>query len=171
VLFSFFFRLCRIDFREESGDMQVTLADVTEDNWEEVVGLKLKKNQRRFVASNAYSLAESKFNKYCHPRAIYYKNKVVGFIMYESMDEEAKPYEYFVYRFMVKRKYQGKGIGQQAMMLAIEEIKANENCKTITICYASENKRAKKLYRSCGFEEIGLDEDGQMIAKIDVIRA
>src|SRR5262245_45069621 len=87
---------------------KVRLRDVTADNWEEVVDLKVSKEQKGFVASNAYSLAESKFDPYVRPRAIYAGERVVGFLMYETLESEDRPHEYSIYRLMIDKRQQGK---------------------------------------------------------------
>src|SRR5829696_5393351 len=60
----------------------VKLKDVTADNWEAVVDLELSAEQEDLVASNVYSLAESKFDPDARPRAVYAGRRVVGFLMY-----------------------------------------------------------------------------------------
>ena len=145
---------------------KVRLRAVDADNWEDVAELKLSPEQQEFIASNLWSIAESKFNAYARPRAIYAGKKVVGFLMYESLDDDDAPNEYSIYRFMVAKKHQGKGYGRIAMTLALKEIAEDRDLKRITICYVPENERARAFYASFGFREVGLDEDGEMIAEI-----
>ena len=80
---------------------KVRLRDVTADNWEEVVDLEVSDEQEDFVADNAYSLAESKFDPYVKPRAIYAGKRVVGFLMYESLESDGRPHDYSIYRLMI----------------------------------------------------------------------
>jgi GNAT superfamily N-acetyltransferase len=94
---------------------EVRLKDVTAANWEAVVGLELTDDQEDMVASNAYSLAESKFTPLARPRAVYAGKSVVGFLMYEPLADEGKPQEVSIYRFMIDRKHQGKGYGRAAL--------------------------------------------------------
>jgi diamine N-acetyltransferase len=145
---------------------KIKLKDVTEDNWEEVTELELADDQKHLVADNSYSLAESKFNPYAVPRAIYAGKKLVGFIMYETLHEEDEPGTYSVYRFMIDKKHQGKGYGRRALQQALREISRNDDCRRITICYVPSNTTTKQFYASLGFRDIGLDEDGEMIAEI-----
>ena len=149
---------------------KVTLRDVTADNWEEVVDLKVSKEQKGFVTSNAYSLAESKFDPYVRPRAIYAGRRVVGFLMYETLESEGRPHEYSIYRLMIDKRQQGKGYGRRALERAIDEIKQDAQAKRITICYEPENAVSEQFYRSVGFREVGLDEDGEIIAEIVLSR-
>ena len=65
---------------------EITLRDVTRDNWLDCVRLKVDDSQAGFVAPNAYSLAESKFETHAVPLAIYAGERMVGFAMYAVED-------------------------------------------------------------------------------------
>jgi len=146
---------------------KVSLRIVDRDNFNDVIDLELRDDQKDYVADNSYSLAESKFFPSCQPRAIYLGDKVVGFLMYESIEKEDKPNEYDIFRFMVDHRFQAQGVGRQAMSLALEEIKRMPQVERITICYVPTNPVAKNFYSSFGFQEVGInEEDGEMIAEI-----
>jgi len=145
---------------------KVKLKDVTAENWEAVAELEVADEQQEFVASNAYSLAESKFDPFVVPKAIYAGKRLVGFIMWESLQGEGKPHEYSIYRFMIDKKQQGKGYGRTALEKAIEEIRKDSRVKRIVIYYVPGNPLSKGFYGSLGFEEVGIDEDGEMIAQL-----
>jgi diamine N-acetyltransferase len=145
---------------------RVKLADVTEDNWEAVVDLELDEAQEDLVASNAYSLAESKFDPDACPRAVYAGKRVVGFLMYEVRKAKDKSRKASIYRFMIDRKYQGKGYGREALARALDEIKAIPRMRKITIRYMAENPIAKGFYGSFGFVEVGRDEDDEVVAEL-----
>lgn len=145
---------------------EIRLEDVTAENWEEVVDLELTDEQEDMVAENAYSLAESKFNPYAVPKAIYAGEKLVGFVMYETLHEDGEPHAYSIYRFMIDKSKQGQGYGRAALSKVIDLIKQDPDYEKISICYVPKNKAARKFYASLGFKEVGLDEDGEMIAEI-----
>jgi diamine N-acetyltransferase len=145
---------------------KVKLKDVTADNWEQVVDLEVSDDQEDFVADNAYSLAESKFDPHVRPRAIYASKRVVGFLMYETLAGDGKPHDYSIYRLMIDKRHQGKGYGRQALERAIEEIQEDKKLRRITICYVPGNPVSKAFYGSLGFREVGLDEDGEMVAEL-----
>jgi diamine N-acetyltransferase len=146
----------------------VTLKDVTADNWEDVADLEVTDEQDDFLDDNAYSIAESKFNPYARPRAIYAGKRLVGFLMYETLEEEDRPNEVMIYRFMIDRRQQGKGYGRAAFGKAIDEIKRMPNIRKIQVCYKPENAPAKTLYAGYGFSEVGRDEDGETIAELSL---
>lgn len=150
------------------SEKRVVLRDVTADNWEDVVDLELEPEQREFVADNAYSLAESKFNPYCVPKAIYAGKTLVGFAMYESNGDDDQPHSYAINRLMVDRRYQGKGYGRKAMGLILEELGKDARLKRISVCYVAENEVSRRFYAGFGFREAGLDEDGEMQAVLRI---
>jgi diamine N-acetyltransferase len=139
----------------------VKLKEVTAKNWRAVARLELASDQKRLIANNLYSIAESKFDPDARPRAVYAGGKPVGFLMYDASDGEA-----LIYRFMIDRRHQGKGYGRAALVLAIEEIEALPNVRKVSISYMPDNRVAKAFYASVGFKEAGLDEDGEMMAEL-----
>jgi diamine N-acetyltransferase len=145
---------------------KVRLAEVTADNWHAVAGLQLTPDQEDLLASNVYSLAESKFDPDARPRAVYAGKRVVGFLMYDVSRGKGKSRKAAIYRFMIDRKHQGQGYGRAALKQALDEIKQFPRMKKVSISYMPSNPVAKRFYGSFGFVEVGLDEDGEMIAEL-----
>jgi diamine N-acetyltransferase len=143
---------------------KVKLKKVNADNWEAVVELELGADQEDLVANNLYSVAEAQFNPDARPRAVYVGKRVVGFLMYDLQKKKGKAQEASIYRFMIDRKYQGKGYGRTALSKALEEIRAIPGVNRISIRYMPENPVAKPFYASFGFVEAGRDRDGEVIA-------
>lgn len=144
--------------------MEVSLRPVTKGNYEEVCELDVTKEQEKYVACNMYSLVESMFNEGYETRAIYLNQETVGFFMWVHESNE----KISIWRFMVDKKYQQKGIGRKALNLALDEIKETKDLRKVEICYDPANPVAKAFYSSFGFAEIGMDEDGEdMLAVIE----
>jgi diamine N-acetyltransferase len=144
----------------------IRLEDVTARNWRAVARLRLAPEQEDLVASNLYSIAQSKFDPDARPRAIYAGRDLVGFLMYDVGETEGKTREASIYRFMIDRKHQGKGFGRAALAQALAEIKAISGIAKVSIGYMPENAVAKAFYASLGFAEVGKDEDGEIIAEL-----
>ena len=147
----------------------VALRKIVKDNFDEVIGLQLDEEQKDYLPSNVYSIAESTLSPLFHPRAICVGENVVGFLMYQfgeigDFDED----ECTIWRFMIDRKYQNTGIGKAAMGLLLEEIKAHGRCKLVDIYYHPHNLPAKKLYAKYGFKEVGDRDDGSIIAELSL---
>jgi diamine N-acetyltransferase len=146
----------------------IRLEDVTARNWRAVARLKLASEQEGLVASNLYSIAQSKFDPDARPRAVYAGKDLVGFLMYDVGETDDKMREASIYRFMIDRKHQGKGYGRAALARALEEIRAVPGIKKVSIGYMPENPVARPFYASFGFVEVGKDEDGEIIAELNL---
>lgn len=146
--------------------MNVSLSKISRENFDQVIDLQLEKSQEKYLPSNLYSIAESVLSETFHPRAIFCNDRPVGFVMYQfgevgDFDEG----ECTIWRFMIDKKHQNKGIGKVAMGLVLEEIKAHQRCNLVDIYYDAKNISAKKIYASYGFEETGFRDDGDIIAE------
>lgn len=147
--------------------VSIVLEAITKANRAQVEALELEPEQIDLVASNVESLEEADEDEDARPCAIIADGSIVGFLMYDTTSE---PHEAQIYRFMIDRSHQGRGFGWAALRVLLEEISANKAIERITICYESENHGARKLYAKAGFVETGLDEDGEMIAVLDLCR-
>ena len=147
--------------------MGVTLKSVTRENFEAVIALELATSQRDYVADNVYSIAESSVHPTYRPRAIYCDGEVVGFLMYESFHHDDRLPAYNIFRLMVDRRHQGRGIGHRAMQCVLDEIRAHGPFERVAICYVSSNQVARDFYASFGFKETALSEEsGEVMAEI-----
>ena len=147
---------------------EVELKDVTAENWSAVAALALDPAQEDLVASNVESLTEAQCDPDARPRAVYAGARVVGFLMYDAGAPDDEPREASIYRFMIGREYQGKGYGRAALAKALDEIRAIPRVEKISISYMPDNPAAKPFYGSFGFVEVGLDEDGEMLAELEL---
>lgn len=143
--------------------VEIRLVPVTRANRTLVASLQLAPEQIDFVPGNADSLDEARSDRDARPRAVMAGDHVVGFLMYEAPrdDDEAR-----IYRFMIDRSSQGKGYGKAALREVLGEIRGLGHVRHVSICYEPENEAARQLYRTAGFVEEGLDEDGEMIAEL-----
>ncbi|MGD9910215.1 MAG: GNAT family N-acetyltransferase [Candidatus Izemoplasmatales bacterium] len=145
---------------QENRIAQVHLEDVTIDNFIEVSKLKLKVEQENFIASNALSLAQSKYQEECIPKAIMVHQNIVGFLMY-CVDRT--DHEYWIYRLMIDELYQGLGYGQKAMEIILKDLKEVASNHLIRISFEPENVVAKQLYEKLGFQDTGIVDGGEII--------
>ncbi len=144
--------------------MSVSLRPVTRDNWEALIGLTVAEEQREFVASNTYTLAESYVYPACVPLGVYDGETPVGFCMY-ALDEDDGAY--WVCRLMVDRARQRKGYGREALRLLIARVAALKPDKPVLyISFGPENAAAKALYESFGFAPDGRVLDGEVVYRL-----
>lgn len=158
-------------------EKQIRLEKVTWDNYLKVLKLKVRKDQEEYVASNKASLIQAFLEmSEGHPVyafAIMHGKKVVGFMQlmfnddwtgYEREDwlnsEEFKQYNgrpyYYIWRFMIDKKYQGKGLGKESFKQTLNFIKTFPSGKAeyAVIQYEPSNDVGRKLYGSFGFHEV-----------------
>ena len=145
----------------------VSLVEIDRHNYLSILDLSVSEEQRPFVASNMYSLAQAFVQPECVPLALYAENKPVGFAMY-CIDESDR--EYWIYRLMIDQRHQRRGYGRAAMLLLIDRIRSemDENRHRIFISFEPENEAAKALYESLGFEPDGRVEYGEIVYRLEV---
>lgn len=115
------------------------------------------------MVSNLYSIAECQFLDGFVSKTIYNDDVLIGFTMFGLDPDDGN---YWVYRFMIDERFQGRGHGYHAMLLVIDEIrKASDRTDVIMIGYKPDNELARKLYRKSGFREEGISPWGEMLAK------
>ena len=113
---------------------QIHLEKISKANASKIIDLKVTKEQKEFVTSNALSLAHAYValsnNQAVYPFGIYLGDNPIGFIMvgfdaYFLGDEDPDilKKQYFIWRFMIDKHYQGKGYGKQAFLLAVDFVK------------------------------------------------
>lgn len=141
----------------------ISLKSIDQSNREACIQLKPKQEQQGFIASNLYSIAESKFFPHMNIKAIYCGEKLIGFTMYGIDSDDGN---YWIYRFMIDEQYQGRGHGKSAMKLIIQDLESREDrTDVIWLGYQPDNEQARKLYASVGFKEAGMAPWGEMLAK------
>lgn len=133
--------------------MNIRIEELNAENWYECCHLTLTEDQQQYMESNAISIAQSKFELSLKPFAIYAEEQIVGFLMYNSELEELG--SYWIYRIMVDKEHQGKGIGKTATILMIEDLVKTFNADKIAVGYHPENTGAHALYQSLGFVDNG----------------
>lgn len=141
--------------------MAITLKKITKENWEECIELKVSEDQKRFVASNLYSIAQVQFLSNFEAQAIYEGETMVGFSLY-GFDEDDN--HYWIYRLMVDEKYQGNGYGTEALNEIIKTLSREHDCTEIMLGYHPENYGAERLYFSTGFKPAGIAPWGEKLA-------
>lgn len=130
--------------------MAIVLRSITKQNWETAAKLEVREDQRDFITPNVWSIAEAQFHPWTHMLAIYDGGVMVGFLMYGKDPEDDR---YWLYRFMIDRRYQGKGFGKTALRQLIERLRALPDCTGITVGYQPDNLPAERLYLAAGFEK------------------
>jgi diamine N-acetyltransferase len=149
------------------------LRPVTKDNWRDLVDLKVRDDQKGFVATNLHSIAESQFGAdyeghwELFPFGIYEAGVPVGFAMY-GLNITHPRMQAFIIRLMIDAKLQGKGYGRSGMQLVLERLRADDRVRVVAISYEAENEIARKLYASLGFVEPGEEIGDEVLALLNL---
>lgn len=149
----------------------VELKEVTEDNFYEVIHLKVSDEQEesRYVAPNVRSIAECwlyRKDEDVFPYVIYSENKVVGFILLD-LDEVER--EYMIWRMMVDEQHQSRGYGRKIVEAVIEMGRNDKGYDVLIADYVEGNAQMKYLLESLGFKRTDFDEENnEVLMRLDI---
>jgi diamine N-acetyltransferase len=151
-------------------ELPVTLREITADTVDAVIKLSVADRQKRFVAPNAVSLAQSIFAPEAWYRAIHFGDEPAGFVMlYDESLRSPPPMSprVAVWRFMVAEQYQGKGVGSAAMRLVIEHVRS-KGFSTLELSYVPAEGSPEPFYLSHGFRNTDRTEEGERVMELSL---
>lgn len=150
----------------EPGTMTaITLKEITKDTLVPILKLDVAPEQKGFVAPNAVSIAEAYFHEEVWFRGIYAGDEPVGFVMLSLKPEEG---DYWIWRYMIDAKHQGKGYGKAAMAHVIDFVRTQRNADKLFLSHVKGNEPTAAFYKSIGFRHTGEEEDGELVMEIDL---
>lgn len=141
----------------------VSLRPIAAHNVHDILGLKVAPAQEKFVASNAYSLAEALFEPKAWYCAVYADETPVGFMM---MEEDPQQGKYYLWRFLIGAQHQGKGYGYQAMRLLIERVRRRPNAREMTLSYVPDEHSPQPFYQKLGFVDTGEADEDELLMRL-----
>lgn len=130
--------------------MNIEFRVIDKSNYNQCIKLKTSEEQKKFVATNIFSLVQSAYEPNFYPLGVYKNDKMVGFILYD-FDDEINGWS--MSRFMIDEKFQNQGIGKVALNKFIKFfIQKYGHIKLYTSAEV-DNTIAINLYESMGFEK------------------
>lgn len=148
-----------------SRDNQVNLREITEATLFDVLRLKVRPEQRAFVADNATSIAQAHFSKVAWFRGIYAGDVAVGFVMLS--DDAAKP-EYCLWRFMIDARFQRLGFGRRALAEVVAYVRSRPGAvELLTSCVEGDGSPIP-FYEGLGFRRTGRYDEGEAVLALDL---
>lgn len=143
---------------------KINLIEVTEQNIEAILALKVSEQQQHFVASPSKSLAYAYVKRAdTNPYGIYWSKQLIGYV---SIILDTEDNMYNIWHFLIDEAFQGRGLGKLALIetMAIIREKAQGITNQVALGVEPENTVAIHLYETVGFVDRGeRDEDGEMI--------
>ncbi|MEV4637822.1 GNAT family N-acetyltransferase [Actinoplanes sp. NPDC049548] len=140
--------------------MTVELRPVTKDDFRAVIKLEVAPDQADFVAPNVVGIAEAHVYPQAEPRAVYADGELVGFVLLHPGDRAG---EYVLVRLMIDQRFQGRGLGRQALEAAVDHAAREHDAHSVRLSFVPSNDRARALYVSAGFAETGEVDDGEIV--------
>lgn len=151
---------------------QVTVREVTRENWRATLQLTVAPEQQRFIAEYAPIAAIALAKAYIRPGglvwtpyAFYADTELVGFaaLAYEPGSAE----NYWLYHFFIDQRHQGRGYGKQSLDAFIQFVKARHpQCHALQLTVHPQNQRAQHLYAQAGFRPTGEELDGELVYEL-----
>jgi diamine N-acetyltransferase len=143
--------------------MNISLRNIDNSNWRECIKLEVAEEQKSFIPSNLYSVAESRFENGMKAFGIYNEEIIIGFASY-ILDEQG---DMNLYKLMIDKQYQGNGYGKKALINLMNTIKSETLNKEIWLSLHPNNAVAIKLYCDYGFNQeiTGLEEEDEIFFK------
>lgn len=157
----------------------IELKKINGNNINEVIALEVNENQEIFLeTSNLKSIGDAlQMNLEGTPAvpfAIYKDTRIVGFLMYiydvlDNEDFQGKEFygknTYFIWHFVIDKKFQGLGYGKESLIEIEKLIKTHPNgvADFIVLFFHSKNDRANNLYKLLGYKETGITIDNSIM--------
>lgn len=154
--------------------------EITNKNIWKVCALEPYEEQKDFVAENIQSLAEAYATRnegnHALPLAVYDDDALIGFVMIgkgtvgNEGESRLIKENYSLWRLMIDRKYQGRGLGKQTIDAVIRLIRTFPfgEAKQVWLSYEPENTRARAIYLKYGFFENGEMCGNEIVAVYDL---
>lgn len=130
--------------------MNIEFRVIDKTNYNQCIKLKTSEEQKRFVATNIFSLVQSAYEPNLYPLGVYKHKKMVGFILYD-FDDEINGWS--MSRFMIDEKFQNQGIGKVTLHKFIEFFTEKYGHIQLYTSAEVDNTIAIKLYEGLGFEK------------------
>jgi diamine N-acetyltransferase len=140
----------------------VVLREIGWDNLHAVLALDVDPAQQRFVASNAISIAEARFNPGAWFRSVHANEFLVGFVMLFDptvpgaiASDPVAPTDMVLWRLMIDRHYQRQGLGRRTLDAVREHIVGLGRFRRLLTSYVPGPGGPRDFYLSYGFTETG----------------
>ena len=151
---------------------ELSLQEVTQENWRATLDLTVFPEQQRFIADYVPIAAIALAKAYIRPAglvwvpyAFYAGKQMVGFteLAYEPGSQD----NYWIFHFFIDQHYQGRGYGTQALRLFLQFIRERHpQCQSLRLTVHPENTHAQHLYTRAGFRPTGVLFSGEQVYQL-----
>ncbi|WOV86766.1 GNAT family N-acetyltransferase [Sporosarcina oncorhynchi] len=136
--------------------MSLHIREVTAENWLDIASLSVDENQKNYIESNSFSLAQSKFEPEWKSVGLYDGNVLIGYAMhgYDKSNGDV-----WLDRFMIDSTFQGQGYASRFLPILLRHMRELYACDRIYLSIYPDNSRAQHLYEKFGFTLNGQVDD------------
>ncbi len=147
---------------------QLIVRLLQKSEWESILQLSTLPSQSSFIENSRKCLDDAKTNAYnmtWNFYGIFLGENIIGFAMHGRQYLKPLPItRVWLDRFMIDEKYQGKGYGKNAMLLILQKLYTDYDCKKIFLSVIEDNAIAITLYENLGFRRTAhKDPNGEQI--------
>ena len=135
------------------------LVEISEDNWFEARALGVGENQEGFLDTALGIIARGYVYRDARARVIGIADDdaLVGLALVKDLDEEPACYD--LQQFMIDSRYQGRGLGTEALRLILAELAAERKYDCVEVCVKRDDAAALHVYGKAGFVDTGYIDD------------
>ena len=147
----------------KDSDEEVSLREITKETVRQITALRVGPGQEGFVATNAESIAEAYFARdVAWFRAVYAGERPVGFVM---LADDAAAEKYYLWRFMIDARHQGRGIGRRALELLFEYVRTRPGARALYTSVVPGAGSPGPFYEKMGFVYTGEEDEGELVMR------
>jgi len=151
----------------------VSLREITPANRAAVEALATTEEQAEYVTGVAESLVEAAETPDACPwyRAVYLADQPVGFVMISDGIKVANPGylgPYFLWRLLIDRRYQSRGIGSTALALVVEHVRTRKDARVLLTSVGRGPASPIAFYLRQGFRATGEVHQGELVLELDL---
>lgn len=156
------------------ASLNVSLREVTPANRAAVEALAVTTVQAEYVTGVAKSLVEASETPDARPwyRAVYLDEEPAGFVMISDGITVVNPDylgPYYLWRFLIDRRYQRRGIGSAALGLVVEHVRTRPDAQVLLTSVGQGADSPLGFYLRQGFRATGQVHQGELVLELDLL--
>lgn len=137
----------------------IELRDITVNNWEQCINLKLLKEEKDLIWPNVYSIAQAQFYPKAMSKAIYIGDEMVGYTLFGQDEDDDNLF--YIDRLMISKDHRRKNYAFETIRYIILTAK-DKHYKRVGTSVDTNNPKMKSLLIKVGFYTNN-DMDGEEI--------
>ena len=134
----------------------VRVVSLSEELESQVLRISIHERQEQFHPSIRSSIDLARQYEDAQLLAILAEEYVCGFALY-GVDLETGKWK--IFRLLIDKEFQGKGIGKRAMSQILQKLRQEENADEVLLVVNAENFVAVHIYQALGFVQYGVRDD------------